>query len=85
MQEDQEVPIQSCYGVTDGCRNRGLAIILAFFFGWAGAHRFYIGKPVSGLVYLLFFWTGIPALLGVIEAIIFCAVSDEEFNRDWCA
>jgi TM2 domain-containing membrane protein YozV len=27
-----------------------LAAVLAFFFGWVGAHRFYVGKTMSAIV-----------------------------------
>ncbi|MDK2818854.1 MAG: TM2 domain-containing protein [Spirochaetota bacterium] len=27
-------------------------LILFFFFGWISAHRFYVGKNVSALIYL---------------------------------
>ncbi len=31
----------------------GIAYFLWFFLGTLGAHRFYIGRPVSGIIYLL--------------------------------
>ena len=31
-----------------------IATLLCFFFGWTGAHRFYIGKWKSALIFLLF-------------------------------
>lgn len=44
--------------------------LLAFFLGGLGAHKFYAGQIVTGLTYILFCWTGIPALLSVVEAFI---------------
>ena len=35
--------------------NRNLALILCIFFGMFGAHRFYVGKIKSGVLYLLTF------------------------------
>jgi TM2 domain-containing membrane protein YozV len=43
------------------------AYFLAFFFGGFGAHCFYLNKPIRGLSYLLFCWTGIPFLLGWMD------------------
>jgi len=34
-------------------RRRKTAIILCLFLGWIGVHRFYLGRLISGLVYLL--------------------------------
>ncbi|MDR3050863.1 MAG: NINE protein [Oscillospiraceae bacterium] len=34
-------------------RSRWFAAVLCFLFGWAGIHRFYVGKGGSGLLYLL--------------------------------
>jgi TM2 domain-containing membrane protein YozV len=31
-------------------KNLILAAVLAFFFGWVGAHRFYVGKTMSAIV-----------------------------------
>lgn len=62
-------------------RSRLAAFLLAFFLGWAGAHRFYVGK----------FWTGVLQLVTgggfgiwwVIDAIfIVCGIfTDSEGRR----
>lgn len=59
------------------------AALFAFFLGWAGGHKFYLGQVGLGFLYLLFFWTGIPALISLIEFILFLTMSDEEFNRKY--
>ena len=33
-------------------KSKGVAYLLWFFFGWAGLHRFYVGKYISGIFYL---------------------------------
>jgi TM2 domain-containing membrane protein YozV len=44
-----------------------VGLLLALFFGCFGAHHFYLRRDTAGIVYLIFFWTGITAILGVIE------------------
>jgi hypothetical protein len=44
-----------------------LGAMLALFLGTFGAHRFYLGETTAGVLYILFIWTGIPTLLGLIE------------------
>uniref|UniRef100_A0A7V4XQQ7 NINE protein n=1 Tax=Acidobacterium capsulatum TaxID=33075 RepID=A0A7V4XQQ7_9BACT len=44
-----------------------LGALLALFLGTFGAHRFYLGENTAGVLYLVFCWTGIPTLLGMIE------------------
>jgi predicted RNA-binding Zn-ribbon protein involved in translation (DUF1610 family) len=51
-------------------RERVTAALLAFFLGGFGAHKFYLGKGGQGLLYLLFCWTFIPAIIALIEGII---------------
>jgi TM2 domain-containing membrane protein YozV len=43
------------------------AILLAFFLGSFGAHRFYLGETGMGLLYLIFCWTFIPHLISFVE------------------
>lgn len=49
--------------------NKWIYIVLAIFLGGLGIHRFYASQKFA-VLYLLFFWTGVPALLGLIDAII---------------
>lgn len=47
-------------------------LCLAIFTGWMGGHRFYAKRYKLGILYLAFFWTGIPfamTLVDLIEAI----------------
>ena len=44
-------------------------VLLALFLGGIGMHDFYVGKTAAGVIKLLFFWTGIPAIIAVFNAI----------------
>lgn len=46
-----------------------IGIILAVFLGTFGVHKFYQGKIVWGIIYILFCWSGIPTVWSWIEAI----------------
>lgn len=55
--------------------------LLAFFLGGIGIHKFYAGKTGTGVVYLLFCWTGVPAIIAFIEFIIgLCKKADANGN-----
>lgn len=45
-------------------------LVLAFFLGWIGVHKFYAGKIGVGIMFVIFWWTGIPALISFIEFIV---------------
>jgi len=64
-------------------RNRSTAAIFAFFLGGLGIHKFYLGQSGSGIVYLLFCWTLIPAIVGFIEGIVYLSMSDVTFNAKY--
>ena len=64
-------------------KTRLSAILTCFFLGGLGFHKFYLGQTAWGLLYLLFCWTGIPALAAFVEFIMFLMMSDEDFNRKY--
>lgn len=45
-----------------------------------GVHKVYLGQGFRGVLYALFFWTLIPAVVGVIEGIGYYGMSDEEWS-----
>jgi TM2 domain-containing membrane protein YozV len=53
--------------------------LLALFLGSFGIHHFYLRRTGLGIVYILFCWTGITALLGLIEC-FFMPSRVREFN-----
>lgn len=64
-------------------KSKTITILLAFFLGGIGAHRFYLGQTGLGLLYLVFFWTFIPGLIAIIDIICFLVMSDEEFDQKY--
>lgn len=56
---------------------------LAIFLGNIGAHKFYQGQPKLGILYLLFFWTGIPGILGILEGIRYLLMSTDSFYEQY--
>jgi TM2 domain-containing membrane protein YozV len=64
-------------------RTRTSAAVFALFLGGLGAHKFYLGQPGLGILYLFFFWTFIPAIVGFIEGIVYLSMSDEAFNAKY--
>lgn len=70
-------------GVAPNGKNRIVAALLAFFLGGFGIHKFYLGRIGLGILYLVFCWTFIPAVIAFIEFILLLIMSDEEFNRKY--
>ena len=64
-------------------KNKTTAGLFAFFLGGIGIHKFYLNQTTAGVLYLLFSWTCIPAILAFIDAIILLTVSDDEFNAKY--
>lgn len=64
-------------------RNKTTAIILAGLLGGLGVHRFYLGRPGSGILYLIFFWTFIPVLLSLAELVRMAMMEEEEFDAKY--
>ncbi len=74
------------YGSGKG-KTKIVAGILAILLGSLGIHHFYLGSPVSGIVYLLvtLFTCGTAAalvgVLALVEGIMLLVMSDEEFDQ----
>lgn len=53
-------------------------LVLAIFCGGLGIHKFYAEHTTSGIFYLLFSWTFIPAILALIDFFIACNKKTDE-------
>jgi TM2 domain-containing membrane protein YozV len=65
--------------------SKALLLLLTFFFGGLGGHKFYLGKYWQGALYLIFFWTGIPALIALVEFIVYLFTGSERLNEKYSA
>ena len=85
IQGDQAADIFAISGAA-GSKSKIVAAAFAFFLGGLGGHKFYLGHPTLGIVWIILtftligaiFWTGPVSL---IEAIIYITKSDEDFER----
>ncbi len=64
-------------------RTKLAAGLLAILLGGLGVHKFYLGKPMVGVLYLVFFWTLIPAIVGFIEGCIFLSMTPDQFAKQY--
>jgi TM2 domain-containing membrane protein YozV len=77
-------PIQVAYSpTTPSGKGRVSAALFAMLLGSFGAHKFYMGDTGLGVIYLLFFWTGIPTIIGLIEGIFYLTMSDQQFAEKY--
>lgn len=61
-------------------KSRSTAVILALVLGGLGFHRFYTGRTGTGILYMLFCWTGIPSVIGIVEGVRYAMMSDQEWE-----
>jgi TM2 domain-containing membrane protein YozV len=64
-------------------KSRVTAGVLAILLGGLGVHRFYVGQTGKGILMLLFCFTGIPAIFGLVSGIIWLLGSDEAFDEKY--
>lgn len=64
-------------------RNKTTAALFALFLGWAGIHRFYLGQVGLGILYFFMMFFGVSFVLGLIDAIVFFSMDEQEFNRKY--
>lgn len=72
--------IRQLSSLSGGTSKKITAGILALLVGGLGVHHFYLRHIGRGILYLIFFWTFIPAIVGLIEGIIYLTMSDDEFR-----
>ena len=66
--------------ITSSDKDRIVALILCFFLGFLGVHRFYVGKATSGIVQMLTLGgLGIWVLIDLIS--IFCGAFQDKEGR----
>ncbi|UZE46958.1 TM2 domain-containing protein [Rhodopseudomonas sp. P2A-2r] len=64
-------------------RSRVAAAIFAILLGGLGIHKFYLGRVGQGILYMLFCWTFVPAIIGLVEGIIYLTMSDADFEMKY--
>jgi TM2 domain-containing membrane protein YozV len=64
-------------------KSKTTAALFAFFLGGIGIHKFYLGQVAAGILYLVFCWTFIPALIAFIEFLVLLGMSESEFARKY--
>ncbi len=64
-------------------KNKNSAAILSFFLGGVGVHKFYLGETGWGIVYAIFFWTYIPSLAGLVEALLLLSMPQADFDKKY--
>ncbi|MCK5022991.1 MAG: NINE protein [Candidatus Aenigmarchaeota archaeon] len=71
------------HSFSGGEKSKVAAGLLGILLGGIGAHKFYLGKTGIGILYLIFFWTFVPAILGLIEGIIYLTMTDAAFKAKY--
>ncbi len=64
-------------------KNRLVAGLLAILLGNFGIHHFYLGRTTYGILSILFCWTAIPGIIGLVEGIMILVQTDEEFRQKY--
>lgn len=67
-------------------KNRQVAAVLAFggvMLPVAGFHKFYLGQPLWGIVYLLLSWTPIPHIASAIDAVWYLTQDSNRFDSNF--
>lgn len=68
-------------GVDVSGKSRVAAGVLALLLGGLGVHKFYLGKIWPGVIYLVLVWTYIPAIVALVEGIIYLTQDDQKFRE----
>ena len=66
LESDEKVQFQIAF--SNESKSVGTAAVLAVVLGGVGAHKFYLGQPGLGVLYLVFCWTFIPSIIALLDA-----------------
>jgi len=66
-------------------KSRSAAVLLSMLLGGLGLHKFYLNSPGWGVIYLLFCWTFIPAIIGFLEGLGYLFMSEQAFQQKYGA
>jgi len=77
-----QLPKKIAPNVNKHKRKRVTAGLLAIFLGGLGGHKFYLGRPIQGVLMLLFWWTLIPSIIGIVQGVGYLKDNDEIFIRE---
>lgn len=61
-------------------KDKTVAVLLAFFLGGFGAHKFYLGNNLAGVLYLLFSLTFIPSVIAFFDFLGLLLMSEQAFQ-----
>ncbi|WP_413176169.1 NINE protein [Anabaena azotica] len=66
-------------------KSRSIAAILAFSgtVTISGLHKFYLGQPLWGILYVLLSWTPIPKVASAIEGVWYLTQDEDAFDRNF--
>lgn len=68
---------------SDVLKEKLIMSALAIFGGAVGAHKFYQGKTKWGILYLLFWWTAIPGIVGIVEGVRYLFMPMDHFYTEY--
>ena len=64
-------------------KSQSVAVLLAALLGGLGIHRFYLGKPLSGVLYFLFSWSGVPSMVALVEVFFMTFMRQDAWARKY--
>jgi TM2 domain-containing membrane protein YozV len=75
-----EQDVQSLIAQNVDNPDQTVAALLNIFLGDFGIGHFYTGQTTRGILDIIFSWTGIPAIIGIVEGIIWLCDSDAQWQ-----
>lgn len=65
---------------SDAWVRKTTAGVLGLLLGGLGIHKFYHGSWGWGLLYVIFIWTFIPAIIGAVEGILYLVMDEKKYQ-----